>query len=246
MSGGTARRVAAQAGMELRLLLRNGENLLVTVGIPVGLLVFFSLVDVLPVPEGEDGTAFLIPGLLGLAVVASGMVSLGIATGFERSYKVLKRLGATPLRRGELVTAKVLAVLAVQAVQAAALLGAGVALGWRPAGLAPAVAVAGVLAGTAAFAGIGMAMAGSLRALATLALTNALFVVLLLTSGILVPLDELPGPLVAVARALPAAPLVAVLRAGLGGDPVAGSAVGVLAAWAVAAPVVAARTFRWE
>ncbi|MGH8934009.1 MAG: ABC transporter permease [Egibacteraceae bacterium] len=239
------RRVSAQARMELRLLLRNGENLLVTLGIPVALLVFFSLVDVLP-STGGSRVDFLVPGVLALSVIASAMVSLGIATGFERFYLVLKRLGATPLRRGELIAAKVLAVLATQALQVAAVVSVGLALGWDPRLGELWVAVLALLLGTAAFAGIGLGLAGALRAIATLAVTNTLFGLMLLVSGILFPLATLPRPAEIVALALPAAPLTDVLRAGLQAAPVPWPDMAVLAAWAVGAPLVAARAFRWE
>lgn len=243
MSG---RRVRAQAAMELRLLLRNGENLLVTIVIPVGLLLFFATVDVLDI----DGRPldFLYPGMLAVAVMSTGMVSLAIATGFERSYGVLKRLGATPLRRSELVAAKVVAVLVIESLQVAALTALAVALGWRPAAGAGGVAVAllGLLLGTAAFVGLGLAMAGRLRALATLALTNALFVVLLLVSGVVFPLDALPAALAGGARLLPTAALASVLRSALGAGGMSAAALGVLAVWAVVAPAVAAAGFTWE
>ncbi len=241
-----SRRVAAQAGLELRLLLRNGENLLVTLGIPVGLLVFFSSVRVLPV--GGRPVDFLVPGVLALATMSAGMVSLAITTGYERSYLVLKRLGATPLRRRELVAAKVAAVLAVQAVQVTVVVAVALPLGWRPhpgvTGVA--VALAGLLLASAGFCGIGLAMAGRLRAVATLAMANGLFLVLLLVSGIVFPLEALPGWLATVAGLLPAAPLAALLRTAFdGGTAVAGN-LAVLAAWGVAAPLLAARVFRWE
>jgi ABC-2 type transport system permease protein len=232
--------------MELRLLLRNAENLLVTIVIPVGLLVFFATTEVLAIP-GEPVT-FLFPGMVAVAVMSTGMVSLAIATGFERSYGVLKRLGATPLRRGELIAAKVLAVLVIEVLQLAALTTLAVLTGWRPSGGAMGIAVAlvAVLLGTAAFVGVGMAMAGRLRAVATLALTNAVFVVLLLVSGVVFPLESLPGPVAAVARLLPTTALATVLRAALDGAGLAGSALAVLAAWAVAAPAIAAAGFTWE
>ena len=230
--------------MELRLLLRNGENLLVTLAIPTALLVFFVLVPVIDLPA--PAVDFLFPGVLAVAVMAAGMVSLAIATGFERFYLVLKRLGATPLRRGELVTAKIVAILAVEVLQIVVLGGVAMTLGWRPDGARLALALPALLLGTAAFAGLGMAMAGRLRAVVTLAVANGLFVALLLLSGVIFPLSTLPGPLAAVAAFSPAAALAAVLRAALGGDAIAGSAAAVLAVWAVAAPVLASALFRWE
>jgi ABC-2 type transport system permease protein len=241
------RRLTAQARMELRLLLRNGESLLAAFGIPLLLLVFFSLVEVLP-HGAERSVDFLVPGVLSLSIMSVAMVSLGIATGFERYYLVLKRLGATPLRRGELVAAKVLAVLAVEALQIGliVLLAVGL-LGYRPAGAGPWwLAPLGVALGTAAFAGLGLAMAGRLRAVATLALANTVYLALLLLGGIAFPLERLPAAVAAVARLLPSAALTTVLRAALhsGGVPVGELAV--LVAWAVGAVALAAAVFRWE
>lgn len=237
------RRVVAQTMMELRLLARNAENLLVTLGIPVGLLVFFSTVDVLP----EGDVDFLLPGMLAVAVMGSAMVSLGIATGFERFYLVLKRLGATPLRRGELVAAKAAAVAATVVAQVVVLVTVALLLGWRsPAGSRGAgIALVGLVLGVAAFAGIGLAMAGRLHALGTLALVNGLFVLLLLVSGVLFPLSSLPPALAAGARWLPSAALAALLRAALGSGAATGPLL-TLSLWAVAMPALAAAVFRWD
>jgi ABC-2 type transport system permease protein len=237
--------LAAQVRAELRLLARNGEQLLLTLGIPLLLLVFFSAVDVLPTGGGEP-VDFLAPGVLALAVMSTAMVGLGIATGFERSYGVLKRLGATPLGRGRLVVAKIVTVLAVELVQVVVLTLVAVALGWRPGG-GWALAALAVVLGTSAFAGIGLALAGRLPGTVNLAAANGLYVVLLLSGGMVVSLDELPGPLRALARVLPSGALSEVLRSAFGPDHRAsGGALAVLAVWAVAAPLVAARTFRWE
>src|SRR5580658_840315 len=126
------RALVAQARVETTMTLRRGETLLVTIGIPVAFVVFFSTVHVLP----TTGRAvnFVVPGVLALAVMSTAMVSLGIATGFERGYGVLKRLGTTPLRRDRLVVAKLGAVLLVEVVQAAVLVPVGFGLGWNPGG----------------------------------------------------------------------------------------------------------------
>ena len=242
------RSVAAQTAMELRLTSRRGENLLVMLVIPVVLLVFFSSVNVLPAGVGRQ-IDFLVPGILALAIISTSLVNLGIATAYERSYGVLKRLGGSPLSRSGLVAAKILAVLGVEAVQLAFLVViAGVAFGWAPGSSSSALVVmAAVLLGTLAFAGLGLLMAGSLRAEATLAGANGLYLVLLLLGGVVVPIDQLPSLLAAVARLLPAAALSDALRIGVGaqpGDPL-GSLV-VLAAWGFAAAGLATRTFRWE
>ena len=240
----SAAAVTAQTRVEVTLTLRRGESLLVTIGIPVLLLVFFSAVDVLPTGT-DDPVDFLAPGVLALAVMSTAMVSLGIATGFERQYKVLKRLGTTPLGRGALIAAKTMSVLAVEVLQVAVLVPVALALGWRPGGSAL-LAAAALLVATVAFAGIGMLMAGTLRAEVTLAAANGLYIVLLLLGGMIFPLSELPGWLEAVAELLPAAALAEAVAAALDDGTAPGRAWLVLTAWAVAAPAAAAWRFRWQ
>jgi ABC-2 type transport system permease protein len=241
------RPLAAQLRAELTMLSSNGETLFLTLGIPVLFLLFFSGVHVLPVgtPHPVD---FLVPGILALAVMSTSMTALSIGTGFERGYGVLKRLGATPLGRPRLLAAKITSVLAVELVQAVVLVGVGSALGWNPAdGALVGAAVAAMVLGTVAFGGIGLLLAGLLKPLVNLAVVNTLFVVLLLLGGMLVPLDKLPGWLADLARLLPASALADALHAALGqGAPVTGRDWLVLAVWAVAAPLAAALSFRWE
>jgi ABC-2 type transport system permease protein len=237
---------AAQTRAEVTMTLRRGESVLLALGIPVGLLVFFSLVDVLPKGDAKHPVDFLAPGILALAVMSTAMVSLGIATGFERQYGVLKRLGSTPLGRPALLGAKTAAIMAIEVLQVAVLVPVALALGWSPHGNAV-LGVAAILLATTAFAGLGLLMAGSLRAEVTLAAANGLYLVLLLLGGMVIPLSKLPGPLRDVARLLPAAGLSDALHGALAaGASVPGRAWAVLVAWAVAAPLVAARTFRWE
>ena len=238
------RAVTAQSRAELTLQLRRGENLLVAFVIPLGVLVFFAKVDTLAT-DLDDPIAFLLPGVLALSVMASAMVALGIATGFERRYGVLKRLGSTPLSRGGLLAAKTATVLAIEAVQFALVIAVGIALGWEWTG--GVVAALGLLAlGTLAFAGIGLLMAGTLRAEATLAAANGLFVGLLFLGGMAYPLDRLPAVLETIARLLPAAALSETVRAVLTAEAFSWGEFAVLAFWAIAAPVAAARWFRWE
>lgn len=241
------RALAAQSAAEVRMTLRRGDSVLLALGIPVGLLVFFSLVDVLPKPAGvTDPVTFLAPGILALAVMSSAMVSLGIATGFERQHGVLKRLASTPLGRPALLGAKTVAILAMEALQTVVLVTVALALGWNPAGNAGLAVVAIVIA-TVAFAGIGLLMAGTLRAEVTLAGANGLYLVLLLLGGMVIPLSRLPGPLRSVARALPSGALSDALHGSLAaGATVPGRAWAVLAIWAVAAPLAAGLTFKWE
>jgi ABC-2 type transport system permease protein len=237
------RAFAAQLRTEIVLTLRRGESLLLVIGLPVLFLVFFARVDVLPT-GGLDPIEFLAPGILSLSVMSTAFVGLSIATGFERSYGVLKRLGATPLGRPRLVLAKTAGVLAVQFVQFALLVPVALALGWDADGSWPLAALA-VLLGTSAFAGLGLVLAGRLRGEVNLAVANAAYLVLLLVSGMAFAVEELPGPVRAVARALPSGALTDVLRSTFTGTG-AGSAWIVLAGWAVVGPVLASRLFRWE
>lgn len=240
------RRTFLQTRSEVSLVVRNGEQLLLTLVIPVLLLVFFSVVDVLP-SGTQEPVDFLLPGIVALAVMSTSMVSLGIATGFERTYTVLKRLGATPLTRGELVSAKMLSVAAVEVLQLVILVPLGVLLGWQTGGGTAILALPAVLLGTAAFSGIGLTLAGTLRGEINLAAQNGLYLVLLLLGGMVIPMSSLPGPLRTVCEYLPSSALADVMRDSLTG---AGNRPGlswvVLAVWAVVAPVTAARTFRWH
>ena len=235
--------LVAHLRLELALLARNGESLLLTLGIPALLLIFFSNVDVLPI-DG-DPIDFLAPGVLALAVLSTAFVNLAISTGFEREYGVLKRLGSTPLGRPRLLAAKGLAILAVEAVQIAVLWPLALLLGWDT---SPSVVlfVVSVVLGTAAFAGLALCLAGTQKALVTLAAANGIYLVLLLLSGMVIPPDELPDPIRAISCALPSGALAEVMRSTLSDASVTGRAWGVLVLWAVAAPILASRLFRWE
>lgn len=240
------RATGAQVAMELRLTARRGENVLVTVVIPAVVLVFFASMQLVPSAAG-DPLDFLVPGALTLAIIATGLVNLGIATAYERHYGVLKRLGGSPLSRSGLMTAKVATVLVVEVLQIVLLGTIAVALGWRVGPDASLVVfLVAWLLGTLAFAGLGLLLAGTLRAEATLAVANAAFIACLLLGGIVVPVDHLPGPLAAVASMLPAAALSEAFRSALGAGGEAGASFAILAVWAVGAVVSTARTFRWE
>jgi ABC-2 type transport system permease protein len=216
----------------------------VTLIIPIALLVFFASARVLPA-TGRTMT-FLLPGTATLAVISTGLVSLGIATAYERHYGILKLLGATPFPRAGLIAAKVLTVLLLEILQLALLVAiAALFYGWRPSG-SPALAVLALLLGSVCFAGLGLAMAGSLRAESTLAAANGLFLLFLLLGGLYVPIDHLPGWIVPVARVLPASVLANSVRSALAAGRTLSSDSILLVAWAIAATVMAARTFRWE
>ncbi len=239
------RAALAQTRVELLLTLRRGESVLITVIVPVVLLIFFASLNV--IPAGTRPVDFLLPGILALAVIATGMVSLGIATAYERYYGVLKRLGGSPLPRSGLVAAKILSVLALEALQIILLVGIAVlGYGWRPAGNAL-VTLLVLLLGTAAFAGLGLAMAGALRAEATLAGANGLYLVFLLLGGAILPLDHLPSRLAGLAQFLPAAALTSALRVSMtNGAAFPTSDVILLAGWALVILLFTVRSFKWE
>ncbi|MFF8605346.1 ABC transporter permease [Streptomyces sp. NPDC015346] len=239
------RMIAAQTALETRMLLRNGEQLLLTVIIPSLLLVLFSSVDIIDT-GAERAVDFLAPGVLALAVMSTAFTGQAIATGFERRYGVLKRLGASPLPRWALMTAKTLSVLVTEVLQIALLTAIALGLGWSPQGGAGSVALLLVL-GTAAFSGLGLLMAGTLRAEATLAAANLVFLLLLVGGGVIVPLEKFPGAARSVLELLPISALSDGLRDVLqGGAPMPWGQALVLAVWAVLGLGAAARFFRWE
>ncbi|WP_327091826.1 ABC transporter permease [Nonomuraea sp. NBC_01738] len=239
------RMVLAQAGAEMRSILRNGEQLLLTLIIPVLLLVGFSLAPLIDIGGGSR-VAFLAPGVLALAIMSTAFTGQAIATGFERRYGVLKRLGATPLSRSGLMLAKTLAVLAVEVLQVAVIVAVALALGWRPEGSLAAAALL-ILLGTAAFSGLGLLMAGLLRAEATLAAANLVYLLLLAAGGVIFPLAKFPAGVRPVLELLPISALTGGLRAVLTqGAALPLGALAVLAVWAVVSLGLAARTFRWE
>jgi len=242
------RMVGAEAGLELRILLRNGEQLVLTLIIPVLLLAAFSQANLVSYGPGSR-IDFLAPGILALAVMSTAFTSQAIATGFERRYGVLKRLGTTPLARRGLIAAKTLAVLCVEVLQAVVIIAVALGLGWHPRGGAAAAAgtVLLMIVGTAAFSGIALLLAGTLRAEATLAAANLVYLVLLGIGGVVFPLTKFPASMRPVLRLLPAGALSDGLRSMLQyGAGLPARDLVVLAVWAVAGIALAVRTFRWE
>jgi ABC-2 type transport system permease protein len=245
VKGATLRHaIAAQCRTEVVLTMRRGESVLVTIVIPIVLLAFFASARVLP--RGGRGIDYLLPGTLALAIISTSLVSLGIATAYERYYGVLKRLGSTPFPRSGLIAAKMLAVAGIEVIQIVLLVGVGaIFFTWRPHGSFP-LAMLVLLLGTLAFSGLGLTLAGTLRAEATLAGANGLFVFFLLIGGLFVPLDHLPAWLVPFARLLPADALSDVLRSVLRDAQLPWHSAITLLVWAILLPLIAARTFKWE
>ena len=246
-----SRMVRAQARMEARLMLRNGEQLLLAIVIPVIVLVGgVAAAGRLSLDlGGHRAVDVLTPGVLALAVMSTAFTSVAIATGFERRYGVIKLLGSSPLPRHGLLLGKVVALLNVVALQLVVLVVAGLALGWRPTLDAPLTSVVAlVLAvglGTAAFAALGLFVAGVLRAEATLALANLVYLLLMAGGGVVLPTSTY-GSAGTVVQWLPSGALGEAVRAALIDAAVDGRSLVVLVAWAVIGTVLTARTFRWE
>ncbi|WP_329394042.1 ABC transporter permease [Streptomyces lydicus] len=239
------RMIRAQAALETRMLLRNGEQLLLTVVIPTLLLVLFSTVDIVDTGAGS-AVDFLAPGILALAVMSTAFTGQAIATGFERRYGVLKRLAASPLPRWGLMTAKTCSVLVTEILQIVLLTVIAFGLGWSPRGNPLAVLLL-LLLGTAAFSGLGLLMAGTLKAEATLAAANLVFLLLLVGGGVIVPLAKFPEAARQVLEFLPVSTLSDGLRTVLQhGASMPWADLGILAVWAVLGLGAAARFFRWE
>lgn len=235
--------VRTQLGMEARLTARRGENLLAMVAIPIGVLLFAGMSA--PAMDRVDRA---VAATLALAIVASGLVNLGIATAYERGYGVLKRLGGSPLGRSGLIAAKAGVVAAIAVGQVVGLLAIAVlAFGWRPDPGASVGALAlATLLGAATFAGLGLAIAGSLRPETALVVANVLFLVAIAIGGALATVVDVPDPLRTAFELLPIGALVDAFGAALGSGADLWRPIAILGAWAAASNAVAARTFRWD
>jgi ABC-2 type transport system permease protein len=239
------RMLAAQASMEFRLLLRNGEQVGLTLVIPLLLLFFFNLPLLYSVgtPRRID---FVVPSILALAVMSAAFTGLAIGTGFERKYGVLKRLGATALPRSVLIGGKTLAILLLELLQLVLCCAFGAVLGWHPHGNVVSALLLVVL-GTLAFGGLGLLLAGTVRAEVTLAAANLAWLVLLFAGGIAIPLSKYPAAARDVLQYLPSAALSDGLHAVLqDGHPLPTRPLLTLLVWAAVALPAAARWFKWE
>jgi ABC-2 type transport system permease protein len=240
----TWRMIISQALFEFRTTLRNPEQLLLTLVIPLVLLVALVAANIVSLGEGRR-VDLVTPGILALAVMSTAFTGLAISTGFNRRYGALRFLGTTPLSRSALVVATFIAVLLTEAVQVVLISLVALLLGWQPQG-SWLMAIALLIAGTAAFSTWAIALAGVLRAEATLAVANAIYLILLLGGAVVIPASRMPATWGSIASILPSGALAQGLRSVLIDGASAFGALGVLAAWAITGGIVAARTFRWE
>ena len=239
------RRILQQGRYETITMLRNGEQLILAIILP--LLALLGLV-VTPLLDGLGGARVDIatPGILALCAMSTAFTGQGIATGFDRRYGVLRFLSTTPLGRGGLITGKILAVLVVLFLQVVVVGVIAAFLGWQPhpSGWLPGLAI--LVLGAAAFTALGLLVAGTVRPEATLAITNLLWILLGALGGIVVPAERLPGLAQAIVHFLPSGALGEALRDAFQYGLVPVPAVVVLLLWTVLAGAAAIRWFKWN
>ncbi|WP_205413007.1 ABC transporter permease [Austwickia chelonae] len=247
VSGGAAaplRRVLAQARFDMVTILGNGEQLLVSVVLPVLALVGLAFS---PYPDLGGGPRIdvVMPGVLALALLSSAFTGQAIGTGFDRRYGVLRLMGTTPLGRDGFLYGRVLAVLFIQVVQFAVLAAVGVLLGWRPSWpLLPGFGVFWLM-GTTTFVAMALLLAGTLRAEAVLALANLLWVVMAFGGAVLLPAQGYPQWWASMVPLLPPGALSEGLRTAAQGS-VAVLPLLVLTVWGVGFTAATVRFFRWS
>jgi ABC-2 type transport system permease protein len=220
------RRIIRHGLIESRLLIRNGEQLLLALVIPLAILVAGQFTNI-----SIGSLDLLAPSVLALAVWSSGFTSTAITTAFERRYGVLERLATTPLGKPGLLAGKALAVIMIMLGQLVILSGAALGLGWRPT-FSPISAL------------LAMLLASRVRAESTLGLANLIYVLLLIGGALIIPLERYPSALRPVIELLPTAALGEGLRAATNAQ-LLGWPVLVLLAWLVAAGIAAWKGFRW-
>ncbi|MEV6826909.1 ABC transporter permease [Amycolatopsis sp. NPDC051102] len=242
--GSLGRMLRTHARVEASLTLRHGEQVLLTLLIPLALLIGLSLLDILPASQlGSTAKVdWITPRILALAVMSSAFTGQAIALGFDRRYGVLKRLSATALPRWLLVAGRLIAALVVVVLQSVILGIVAAFLGWSPSASGLLSAVLLLVLGTLAFGALGVLLGGALRAEAVLALANIVWFVLLLAGGILLAPSALPAGLAHVVELLPSGALAEGMRSALVDGAFAPGPMAVLAAWAVVAGAVASRT----
>lgn len=239
-----ARMVWAAGALELKMVLRNGEQLLLALIIPLAVLIGMAKVSVISLAEPRIAT--VAPGVLALALMSTAFTSQAITTGFDRRYGVLHRLSAAGVGRGLLLAGKCTATTAVVIGQLIVLGVVAVLLGWHPEGNHLWALLLIVLA-VAAFLGLALLLGGTLRAEAVLALANLLWLVMVVVGGVVIPLDRAPGWFRTIGELTPAGALSDGLRAVWqhGGAPTAGQLI-VLVAWIAIGWVGTVKLFRWQ
>jgi ABC-2 type transport system permease protein len=239
------RRILLQGKYEALTMLRNGEQLILAIVLPLMALVGLT---VTPLLDGLGGSRVdvAVPGILALCAMSTAFTGQGISTGFDRRYGVLRFLSTTPLGRAGLIAGKILAVLAVLLLQVLVVGAVAFVLGWQPttAGWVPALGL--LILGAAAFTALGLLVAGTVRPEATLAITNLLWILLGALGGIVIPAERLPGPAQGLVHFLPSGALGEALRDAFLAGSLNGGATLILLLWTALAGAAAIRWFKWN
>ncbi len=241
------RRCTAQAAFEARMILRNGEQLLVTIIFPLLLLVGLTVTDIVDIDTGGARRIDVVaPGILALAIMTTAFTSQAIATAFDRRNGVLRLMATTPLGRGGLLIGKIAGVLAVETVQIVLIVATALILGWQPATAGILPAFGAWLLGTAAFTALAMLLAGTLRAEAVLAVANLVLALLVVVGGVVAPVAQLPGPVRTLAVLLPSGALGEAMRGAFLHSSVPAFSIVILLGWTAALGWGVNKPFRWS
>jgi len=238
------RRILAHTALEARILLSNGEQLLVAIALPAMVLIGLRLLPIGRL-DGAPPIETALAATLGTALISTSFTSQAIQTGFDRRNGVLRWVATTPLGRDGYLAGKILATLLVHVVQVFVLGLLAILLGWRPDLLELLAVVPVWLLGTIAFGSLGLLVAGLLRTEAVLAVSNLVFVILVAAGGIAFPTSSYPRLLHGLVDLLPSGALGELLRACLAGGDVTGGSIIVLVLWAAGGSLAVARWFRW-
>lgn len=241
-------RVIHHGWYETKTVARNGEQLLLTLVLPIGILILLSRFDGIDIATdaGQTRLDVIVPGILALAILSTAFTSQAIATAFDRRSGALRMFSTTPLGSSGVIGGKIVAVLLVEVGQFAILSVAAVLLGWRPPLLGFIIAVVPFIVGTAACVALALLIAVVLRPEAVLAVANLVWIVLVAVGGIVIPASYLPDGVATIAQWLPSGALGDAMRSAFLTQSLDWAAVGILAGWAVVAGLVAARRWRWS
>lgn len=242
-------RVIEQGRYETMAMLRNGEQLMLNIIFPVMALIalrFTGLIDEYANSVGVSRMDAAVPGVLALCVISTALSGQGIATGFDRRYGVLRFLATTPLGRNGLIMGKCIAVLVVVAIQFTLVAVLGYGLGWRPDAIAVSRSIITMLMGAGAFTALGLLIAGTVRAEATLAIVNIAWVILAGAGGVVFPLKSFPDWYAGVVAWSPSAALGDALRGNFIQHQWLAEPHWVIIVWTVVIGFIASRKFKWS
>ncbi|RAN74290.1 ABC transporter [Bacillus sp. SRB_336] len=239
------RRVISQGRYEAAAMLRNGEQLVLMIVMPLLGLIALAVTPTLD-GMGNSRINIATPGILALCALSTAFTGQGIATGFDRRYGVLRFLSTTPLGKAGLIAGKVIAVLVALAIQVVIISTVAAFLGWRPSAAGVALGIPLLVLGAATFTALGLLIAGTVRPEATLAITNLGWILLAALGGIVLPATKFSATMAGIVDWLPSGALGTLMRAALLQGRVDVFAIVILLAWAVAGSIAAIKWFKWN